>query len=106
MSSIATMYSFSRQFGLKYYVTQEQYDLLTYYFQPSTLDLVVVDVALANLSTLGVYLSKIYHTVNRLRSFLSSGHLIIWSFCHVVILSSGHPVILIIQIFVLTLLTN
>ena len=59
MSSIATMYSFSRQFGLKYYVTQDQYDLLTYYFQPSTLDLAVVDVALANLSSLGVDLFKI-----------------------------------------------
>ena len=60
MSSIATMYSFSRQFGLKYYVTQDQYDLLTYYFQPSTLDLAVVDVALANLSSLGVDLLKIF----------------------------------------------
>ena len=54
MSSIATMYSFSRQFGLKYYVTQDQYDLLTYYFQPSTLDLAVVDVALANISPFGL----------------------------------------------------
>ena len=95
MSSIATMYSFSRQFGLKYCVTQEhgcvncpdvifaksskciiftetcthpfnlissisdsheqeQHDLLTYYFQPSTLDLAVVDVALANLSPFGL----------------------------------------------------
>ena len=37
---------------------QAQYDLLTYYFQPSTLDLAVVDVALANISPfgLGVYL--------------------------------------------------
>ena len=60
MSSIATMYSFSRQFGLKYYVTRDQYDLLTYYFQPSTLDLAVVDVALANISTLGVDLFKIF----------------------------------------------
>ena len=61
MSSIATMYSFSRQFGLKYYVTQEQYDLLTYYFQPSTLDLAVVDVALANLSPFGLGVNFNFH---------------------------------------------
>ena len=65
MSSIATMYSFSRQFGLKYYVTQDQYDLLTYYFQPSTLDLAVVDVALANLSSLGVDLLTSTNVYNR-----------------------------------------
>ena len=42
-----------------------------------------------------VYLyCKIYHTVNRLRSFLSSCHPVILSFCHSVILSSCHPVIL------------
>ena len=107
MSSIATMYSFSRQFGLKYYVTQEhgcvsvncqlfpdvifaksskciiftetcthpfnlissichsheqeQHDLLTYYFQPSTLDLAVVDVALANLSPFGLGVNFNFH---------------------------------------------
>ena len=36
---------------------------------------------------------KIYNTVNRLRSFLSSSHLLIWSSSNLVLLSSGHPVI-------------
>ena len=36
---------------------------------------------------------KIYHTVNRLRSFLSSCHPVIWSSCNHVIQLSCHPVI-------------
>ena len=36
---------------------------------------------------------KIYHTVNRLRSFLSSRHPVIWSSGYPVIWSSVHPVI-------------
>ena len=36
---------------------------------------------------------KIYHTVNRLRSFLSSCHPDIWSFGHLIIQSFGHSVI-------------
>ena len=36
---------------------------------------------------------KIYHTVNCLRSFLSSGHPVIWSSGHLVIRSSVHPFI-------------
>ena len=35
---------------------------------------------------------KIYHTVNRLRSFLSSCHPVIWSFDHSVTRSLGHLV--------------
>ena len=38
-------------------------------------------------------LTKIYHTVNCLRSFLSSGHLVICISRHPVIWSSGHLVI-------------
>ena len=42
-----------------------------------------------------VYLyCKIYHTVNRLRSFLSSCHPVIMLSSHLVIQSSGNPVIL------------
>ena len=41
-----------------------------------------------------IKVNKIYHTVNRLRSFLSFSHSVILSSCHPVILSSCHPVIL------------
>ena len=36
---------------------------------------------------------KIYHTVNRLRSFLSFSHSVNWSFSHLVTLSFSHSVI-------------
>ena len=39
-----------------------------------------------------VSIGKIYHTVNRLRSFLSLGHLVTWSLGHLVTRSLGHSV--------------
>ena len=43
MSSLATMYSLARKFGLRYFVTEEQYEQLTYYFEPETLSLSVLE---------------------------------------------------------------
>ena len=43
MSSFATMYGFARKFGLRYFVTVEQYEQLTYYFEPETLALSVLE---------------------------------------------------------------
>ena len=39
-----------------------------------------------------IYYGQIYHTVNRLRSFLSLGHLVTWSLGHLVTWSLGHSV--------------
>ena len=43
MSSYATMYSFGRKYGLHFFSTQEQADLLSYYFEPGHLSLRVID---------------------------------------------------------------
>ena len=43
MSSFATMYSFGRKYGYRFFVTQEQADLLLYYFQPEHLSLNVIE---------------------------------------------------------------
>ena len=43
MSSLATMYSFAKKHGLRYFVTQEQADQLSYYFEPEQLSLNVID---------------------------------------------------------------
>ena len=43
MSSFATMYSFSRKYGLRYFVTQEQYNQLNYYFESETLAVAVLE---------------------------------------------------------------
>ena len=43
MSSLATMYSFARKFGLDYVVTEDQYQQLTYYFEPESLVLSVLE---------------------------------------------------------------
>ena len=37
------MYSFSRKFGLSYYVTEDQHEQLTYYFEPERLGLSVLE---------------------------------------------------------------
>ena len=47
LSSVATLYSFARRFGLRMLVTREQHEQLAYYFQPDTLGLVTVETALA-----------------------------------------------------------
>ena len=46
MSSFATMYSFAKKHGLRYFVTQEQADQLSYYFEPEQLSLNVIDKSL------------------------------------------------------------
>ena len=43
MSSFATMYSFAKKHGLRYFVTPEQADQLSYYFEPEQLSLNVID---------------------------------------------------------------
>lgn len=47
LSSVATLYSFARRFGLRMLVTREQHEQLSYYFQPDTLGLVTLETALA-----------------------------------------------------------
>ena len=49
--------------------------------------IVVNDKVILDLNCL---LFEIYHTVNRLQSFLSLGHLVTWSLCHSVNLSMLH----------------
>ena len=62
MSSFATMYSFARKHGLRYFVTQEQADQLSYYFEPEQLSLNVIDRSLPQyyLSLLGLQISRLY----------------------------------------------
>ena len=43
MSSLATIYSLARMFDLRYFVTSEQAELLSYYFEPETLRLSVLE---------------------------------------------------------------
>ena len=46
MSSFATMYSFAKKHGASYFVTPEQADQLSYYFEPEQLSLNVIDKSL------------------------------------------------------------
>ena len=61
MSSLATMYSFARKFGLRYFVTEEQYEQLTYYFEPESLSLSVLERDLPHyyVTLLGYKLSRL-----------------------------------------------
>ena len=62
MSSFATMYSFAKNYGLRYFVTQEQADQLSYYFEPEQLSLNVIDKSLPQyyLNFFGIKLSRLY----------------------------------------------
>ena len=62
MSSFATMYSFAKKHGLRYFVTPEQADQLSYYFEPEQLSLNVIDKSLPQyyLSLFGFKLSRLY----------------------------------------------
>ena len=55
------MYSFARKFGLRYFVTEEQYEQLTYYFEPESLALSVLERDLPHyfLTVLGYKLSRL-----------------------------------------------
>ena len=62
MSSFSTIYSFARKYGLRYFVTQEQYDQLTFYFEPENLALSILERDLPHyyLTILGFRLSRLY----------------------------------------------
>ena len=62
MSSFATMYSFAKKHGFRYFVTPEQADQLSYYFEPEQLSLNVIDQSLPDyyLSVFGLTLSRLY----------------------------------------------
>ena len=55
------MYSFARKFGLRYFVTEDQYEQLTYYFEPESLALSVLerDLPHYHLTLLGYKLSRL-----------------------------------------------
>ena len=56
------MYSFAKMYGLKYFVSQEQYNQLTYYFKPETMALSVVEHDLPHYYTtiFGRVVSRLY----------------------------------------------
>ena len=55
------MYSFARKFGLRYFVTEAQYEQLTYYFEPESLALSVLERDLPHyyITLLGYKLSRL-----------------------------------------------
>ena len=61
MSSVATMFSFAKKFGFRYFVTQDQFDQLSYYFKPESLGLSVMEHSLPH-----YHLTILGHTYSRL----------------------------------------
>ena len=62
MSSLATMYSFARKYGLRNFVTKEQYNQLTYYFEPESLAVAVLEHDLPHyyITMFGYKFSRLY----------------------------------------------